>query len=133
MTCRCSRATHAQSLILFWELPFARDSGKLRSPMRNKFRRAKPKSQNKPSTRGFPFPNIGVSRIGSEDPSMKNLKMRIALGAVMTLAPMVTASAATAPRWHRGIEARQRHQNARIEQGERTGALSYRESERLER
>ena len=64
---------------------------------------------------------------------MKNLKRMIALGAVMTLAPMVTASAATAPRWHRGIEARQRHQNARIEQGERTGALSYRESERLER
>src|SRR3954465_7363083 len=64
---------------------------------------------------------------------MKNLKLMITLAGVMTLAPMVTASAATAPRWHRGIEARQRHQNARIEQGERTGALSYRESERLER
>ena len=64
---------------------------------------------------------------------MKNLKIMIALGAVMTLAPLVTASAATAPRRHRGIEARQRHQSARIEQGERTGALSYRESERLER
>lgn len=64
---------------------------------------------------------------------MKNLKLMIALGALVTLAPMVTASAATAPRWHRGIEARQRHQAARIEQGERTGALSYRESERLER
>ena len=64
---------------------------------------------------------------------MKNLKIMIALGAVMTLAPMVTAEAATAPRWHRGIEARQRHQAARIERGERSRALSYRESERLER
>ena len=67
---------------------------------------------------------------------MKNLKLMIALAGVMALAPMVTASAATAPAYHRhrtGIEARQRHQNARIEQGERSGALTYRESERLER
>ncbi len=65
---------------------------------------------------------------------MKNLKLMIALVGIMTLAPMVTASAATAPRWQRkGIEARQRYQNARIEQGERSGALTWRESQRLER
>ena len=65
---------------------------------------------------------------------MKHLKLMIAVAGLMALAPMVTASAATAPKWQRkGIEARQRHQNARIERGERTGALTYRESERLER
>jgi hypothetical protein len=65
---------------------------------------------------------------------MKNLKLMIAVAGIMALAPMVTASAATAPRWrHKGIEARQRYQNQRIEQGERSGALTYRESERLER
>ena len=65
---------------------------------------------------------------------MTKLKVMIALTGWMALAPMVTASAATAPRWRRGgIEARQRHQNARIEQGERSGALTWRESERLER
>lgn len=67
---------------------------------------------------------------------MKNLKLMIALAGLMALAPMVTASAATAtaPHKHRmGIEARQRQQMARIEQGERSGALTFRESERLER
>jgi len=64
---------------------------------------------------------------------MKNLKMMMAVAGLMTLAPMVTASAATASHHRRGIEARQRRQDARIEQGERTGALTYRESERLER
>jgi hypothetical protein len=67
---------------------------------------------------------------------MKNLKLMIALAGVMALAPVVTASAAiaTAPRKHRmGIEARQRNQMVRIEQGERSGALTFRESQRLER
>jgi hypothetical protein len=65
---------------------------------------------------------------------MKNLKLMIAVAGVMALAPMVTASAATAPnRYGRGIEARQRYQDRRIEQGERSGALTWRESERLER
>lgn len=67
---------------------------------------------------------------------MKNLKLMIALAGVMTLAPIMAASAATTPvaRRHRhGIEARQRHQMARIEQGERSGALTWRESNRLER
>ncbi len=65
---------------------------------------------------------------------MKKVKAMIALAGLMTLVPMVTASAATAPRKYRhGIEARQRYQNARIEQGERSGALTWRESERLER
>ena len=67
---------------------------------------------------------------------MKNLKLMIALAGVMALAPVVTASAATAPahRRHRTcIEARQRNQMARIEQGERSGALTFRESQRLER
>jgi len=64
---------------------------------------------------------------------MTKLKVMVALAGLMTVAPMVTASAATAPRWQRkGIEARQRYQNARIEQGERSGALTWRESERLE-
>ena len=65
---------------------------------------------------------------------MKNLKLMIALAGVMAVAPMVTASAANAThKYRRGIEARQRHQMARIEQGERSGALTYREAERLER
>jgi hypothetical protein len=67
---------------------------------------------------------------------MKNLKLMIALAGLLALAPMVTASAATATahRKHRmGIEARQRQQTASIEQGERSGALTYREAERLER
>jgi hypothetical protein len=65
---------------------------------------------------------------------MKSTKLMMALAGAMLLAPLVTASAATAPRQHRrGIEARQRYQDRRIEQGERSGALTYRESERLER
>ena len=64
---------------------------------------------------------------------MKNLKMVIAMAGLMTLAPMVTASAAEVRHHRRGIEARQRYQAARIERGERSGALTYRESERLER
>jgi len=64
---------------------------------------------------------------------MTKLKVMIALAGLMAVAPMVTASAATAPRKYRnGIEARQRYQNARIEQGERSGAITWRESERLE-
>lgn len=65
---------------------------------------------------------------------MRKARLMMALAGVMALAPMVTASAATAPRWHRkGIEARQRNQDRRIEQGERSGALTWRESQRLER
>jgi hypothetical protein len=64
---------------------------------------------------------------------MKNVKMMIALAGLMTLAPMVTASAAEKPHYRRGIEARQRYQMRRIEQGERSGALTWRESARLER
>lgn len=65
---------------------------------------------------------------------MTKLKVMIALAGLMTVAPMMTASAATASRKHNmGIEARQRRQSARIERGERSGALTWRESERLER
>ena len=67
---------------------------------------------------------------------MKHWKLMIALTGLMALAPMVTASAATVQSTYKhraGIEARQRRQNARIEQGERSGALTFRESERLER
>lgn len=64
---------------------------------------------------------------------MKNWKMMIAMAGLMALAPMVTAAAAEKPHYRRGIEARQRYQAQRIEQGERSGALTWRESERLER
>ena len=65
---------------------------------------------------------------------MRKLKVMIALAGVMAMAPMVTASGAEVPLKHRaGIEARQHYQNARIEQGERSGALTWRESQRLER
>jgi alkylation response protein AidB-like acyl-CoA dehydrogenase len=64
---------------------------------------------------------------------VKNLKMMIAMAGLVTLAPMVTASAAERPHYRHGIEARQRNQMRRIEQGERSGALTWRESERLER
>ena len=65
---------------------------------------------------------------------MKKISLMMAMAGVMAFAPMVTASAATANHKHRaGIEARQRNQSARIEQGQRSGALTYRESNRLER
>jgi hypothetical protein len=65
---------------------------------------------------------------------MKNLKLMIALASLMALAPMVTASAETEGRkYDMGIESRQYYQHARIDQGDRSGALSWRESGRLER
>lgn len=64
---------------------------------------------------------------------MKRWKIVIALTGLMTIAPMVTASAAERPHYRRGIEARQRYQAQRIERGERNGALTWRESERIER
>ncbi len=52
--------------------------------------------------------------------------------AAALLGTLIAPMAAQAQTTHHGINWRLHHQNARIEQGERSGSLTYRESNRVE-
>ena len=61
---------------------------------------------------------------------MKNLKLMIVLAGLMSLAPMVTASAETeGHKYNKGVEARQEYQQ-RIDRDDRRGSWSWRDSDR---